>query len=72
VEHIVAFGIQSECCVGQTSKGAIAAGFDVTLLKGAHSTYDTETKKAEEIERDVEEELKSMGAAVIAWSDYRL
>jgi nicotinamidase-related amidase len=72
VQEIVAFGIQSECCVLQTSKDAIAAGFGLTLLKDAHSTYDTDSKKAEEIERAVEEELKAKGAVVIGWSDYEL
>jgi nicotinamidase-related amidase len=72
VQEIIAFGIQSECCVLGTSKGAIAAGFGVTLLKGAHSTYDTDTKKADEIEKDVEEELKAKGATLVNWFDYKM
>lgn len=43
IDRIVAFGIQSECCVLSTCRGALAAGFDVTLLSGAHSTYDVDT-----------------------------
>jgi nicotinamidase-related amidase len=70
VEEIVAFGIQSEACVLSTCTGAIQAGFKVTLLSGAHSTYDGRSKKAEEIEREVEEELKLKGALTIAWTDW--
>jgi nicotinamidase-related amidase len=71
VESIVAVGIQSDACVRATSKGAIAAGFAVTLLSGAHSTYDIKTKKAEEIEKEIEEELKGEGVVVVDWSDYK-
>lgn len=67
VETIVAFGIQSECCVRSTCKGALAAGFKVILLQGAHSTHDANGKNAEEIEREVEEELRVDGAEVLVW-----
>ncbi|KAH7242766.1 isochorismatase hydrolase [Fusarium tricinctum] len=67
VEHIVAFGIQSECCVSETCKGALEAGFRVTLLHGAHSTYDTETKTALQLEQVVEDELVALGASVSPW-----
>ncbi|KAF5574723.1 KGD2-2-oxoglutarate dehydrogenase complex E2 component [Fusarium pseudocircinatum] len=67
IQHIVAFGIQSECCVLETCKGALEAGFRVTLLQGAHSTYDTENKQAVQIEQDVENELKALGASVTPW-----
>lgn len=69
IDEIVAFGIQSECCVRATSLGALKAGFKVTLLQGAHSTYDDGGKTAVEIEREVEEELKSKGAKVVPWED---
>ncbi|KAK4233182.1 Isochorismatase-like protein [Achaetomium macrosporum] len=74
IQEIVAFGIQSECCVEATCEGALAAGFRVTLLSGAHSTYDDIQgrdggmgKAAVEIEREVEERLKGKGARVVAW-----
>ncbi|EGX90643.1 isochorismatase hydrolase [Cordyceps militaris CM01] len=67
VDHIVAFGLQSECCVGETCKGALAAGFRVSLLQGAHSTYDSQGKTAAEIEKEVEEMLVSRGAKVVPW-----
>lgn len=67
--EIVTFGIQSECCVAATSRGALEAGFQVTVLKGAHSTYDADSKSALEIERDVEQQLKDKGADIVPWED---
>ncbi|KAM3560481.1 hypothetical protein MY1884_002931 [Beauveria asiatica] len=67
VDHIIAFGLQSECCVGETCKGALAAGFRLTLLQGAHSTYGEKDKTAGDIERQIEEMLVSRGAEVVPW-----
>jgi nicotinamidase-related amidase len=71
-DTIVTCGIQSDLCVRATIKGALAAGFKVVLLQGAHSTYDdSETDKlAEDIEREVEEELKALGVDVIPWEKW--
>ena len=60
-----------------TSKGALKNGFKVTLLHGAHSTYDDDDdddddgKTALEIERHVESELKKDGAEVTAWEEWK-
>jgi nicotinamidase-related amidase len=69
VEQIIAFGIQSECCVESTCNGALAAGFKVSLLSGAHSTYDSGRKTAEEIETDVEKRLRLKGVKVVPWEE---
>lgn len=69
ISEIVIFGIQSDHCVVSTSRGALQAGFKVTLLQGAHSTYDEAPKSASDIEREVEDELKQKGADVIPWND---
>ncbi|KAJ5168397.1 uncharacterized protein N7482_003991 [Penicillium canariense] len=71
IEEIVAIGIQSECCVQSTCEGALAAGFKVVLLQGAHSTYDMGSRKAEEIEREVEEKLRKEGAEIIPWDTWQ-
>jgi nicotinamidase-related amidase len=65
-------GIQSEYCVRETSLGALAAGFKVTLLQGAHSTYDDADsgKSATQLEAEVEEELKARGAVVVPWEKW--
>jgi nicotinamidase-related amidase len=71
INHVVAFGIQSDCCVRATCKGALEAGFNVTVLQGAHSTYDTDGKTAVEIERAIEEELSAEGAEIVPWEEWR-
>jgi nicotinamidase-related amidase len=70
VEEIVVFGLQSECCIGATSDGALNAGFKVKLLSGAHSTYDDNGKTAAHIEKEVEEELLGKGAEIIPWEKW--
>ncbi|SPQ25590.1 b45c74e7-c052-4cff-ba0a-03b71e85ec48 [Thermothielavioides terrestris] len=67
--NIVAFGIQSEYCVEASCNGALAAGFEVVLLSGAHSTYDNGGTAAEEIEKEVEERLRAKGAKVVTWEE---
>lgn len=67
VEEIIAFGIQSDCCVEKTSKGALAAGFPLTLLSGAHATYDLDGKTADQIQDEVDERLGAAGAKIVKW-----
>jgi len=50
-----------------TCRGALAAGFNVVLLKGAHSTYDIGSKTAQVIEEEVESELAQAGAEIVPW-----
>jgi len=59
----------SEYCVEESCKGALNAGFKVTLLSGAHSTYNRETQSATEIEREVEARLREKAAVVISWEE---
>ncbi|KAM7183013.1 putative isochorismatase hydrolase [Rhypophila sp. PSN 637] len=65
ISEIVACGIQSECCVQSTCLGALAAGFKVTLLRGAHSTYDIGDKPAVDVEREVEALVVDNGGRVL-------
>ncbi|KAK4212273.1 Isochorismatase-like protein [Rhypophila decipiens] len=67
ISEIVACGIQSECCVQSTCLGALTAGFVVTLLQGAHSTYDVGDESAVEIEREVEALVVENGGRVLDW-----
>ena len=55
----------------KTCKGALEAGFKVTLLRGAHSTYDADGKKAVDIENEVEQELIANGVDVVAWEEWQ-
>jgi nicotinamidase-related amidase len=71
IDRVVAFGIQSDCCVRATAKGALNAGLKVTVLQGAHSTYDADGKTAVQIEREIEEELIAEGVDIVSWEDWK-
>jgi nicotinamidase-related amidase len=62
--RVVAIGMQSKYCVRATALAAVQRGHDVTLVSGAHATYD-EHEPAAEISRQIEEELKASGIHVI-------
>ena len=49
VEHLVVTGIQTEYCVDTTCRRAYSLGFRVTLVKDAHSTWDTDSLTAEQV-----------------------
>jgi nicotinamidase-related amidase len=72
IKTIVTCGIQTDMCVRSTSMGALKAGFDVIVLQGAHETYDTKTKKVDEIKKKVEEELAGLGAQVVPWEQWSI
>jgi nicotinamidase-related amidase len=61
VASIVVAGMQSEFCVRATSLAALARGHAVTLVQGAHATYDGD-EPAAAVSRRVEEELAAAGA----------
>jgi nicotinamidase-related amidase len=42
IGRLVITGIQTEYCVDTTCRRAYSLGYDVTLVKDAHSTWDTE------------------------------
>lgn len=61
VTYVVTLGIQSEYCVQDTALGALGAGFKVSILEDAHSTYDAGHATALQIEKEVEELIVSRG-----------
>ncbi|KAJ5924676.1 hypothetical protein N7466_008863 [Penicillium verhagenii] len=67
ITEVITFGLQSDACVEATTLGALAAGFDVTVLSGAHSTYNSDGKTAIEIEREIEHRLSTRGAHIVSW-----
>ncbi|KAL2209992.1 isochorismatase hydrolase [Sarocladium strictum] len=69
VDEIFTFGIQSDCCVTKTTLGALEAGFPVTVLSGAHTTYDEGSKTASEIEEVVNSNLAAKGAKIVGWEE---
>jgi nicotinamidase-related amidase len=61
---VVVAGMQSEYCVRETSLSALRRGHQVTLVRGAHATYDGDLPAAA-ISRRVEEELAAAGASLV-------
>ena len=49
IERLVITGIQTEYCVDTTCRRAYSLGYDVTLVKDAHSTWDSDHLTASQI-----------------------
>ncbi|PGZ95488.1 cysteine hydrolase [Bacillus pseudomycoides] len=49
IEHLFMCGLQTEYCVDTTVRRAFSEGYKVTLIRGAHSTFDSEQLRAEDI-----------------------
>jgi nicotinamidase-related amidase len=49
IKHLVIVGLQSNYCVDTTSRRAVSAGYDVTLVGDAHTTEDNDVLSAEQI-----------------------
>jgi nicotinamidase-related amidase len=49
IEMLIITGIQTEYCVDTTCRRAYSLGYDVTLVKDAHSTWDTDHLTAPQI-----------------------
>lgn len=65
---IVVIGMQSEYCVRATSLAALARRHPVTVVSGAHATYDDD-KPAIDISNDIEDELRAAGATIRSVDD---
>ncbi len=62
VTELELIGLQSELCVFESSKGALAAGFKVVIPEGLHATYDSEEAKSEAISAAIQDRLEGLGA----------
>ncbi|MBH0346010.1 MULTISPECIES: cysteine hydrolase family protein [Bacillus] len=49
IEHVIISGMQTQYCVDTTTRRACSEGYKVTLVSDAHSTFDTEVLRAEDI-----------------------
>jgi nicotinamidase-related amidase len=49
IKKLVVAGIQTECCVDTTCRRAMSLGYNVTLVKDAHSTWNSRTLTAPQI-----------------------
>ncbi|KAK5999703.1 hypothetical protein QM012_005109 [Aureobasidium pullulans] len=75
VANLVFVGLQTDFCVRASILGAITAGFTasrITLLRGAHSTFDntTEGKSYTQVKEDVEAQLAELGVCLQDWRDF--
>jgi nicotinamidase-related amidase len=62
--EVVVVGMQSDYCVRATSLAALRRGHQVTLVRGAHATYDDE-EPAGTIAAQIETQLHAAGATVV-------
>ncbi len=49
IEKLVIAGLQTEYCIDTTCRRAYSLGYDVVLVKDAHSTWDSSSLTAEQI-----------------------
>jgi nicotinamidase-related amidase len=63
VAPIVVIGMQSDYCARATSLAALARSHPVTVVSGAHATYDDD-QPAVDISKDIEDQLRAAGATI--------
>jgi nicotinamidase-related amidase len=61
IRHLVIVGCRTQYCVDATCRSAVSRNYDVTLVKDAHMTIDTETLKASQIIAHHNETLDDFG-----------
>lgn len=49
IQHLITCGIQTDYCVDTTTRRAYSLGYDVTLVKDAHSTWGSSGLTADQI-----------------------
>jgi nicotinamidase-related amidase len=64
IADLVVCGLQSEFCVSNTSKAALALGYRVTVAQDGHSRWPSAARASHVIAETVNEELRSLGAVL--------
>ena len=62
VTELVLCGLQSEFCVSNTARSALALGYRVQLASDGHGTWPSEGRSAEEIRAEANRRLAEAGA----------
>ncbi len=62
IEQIIVCGLQTEYCVDTACRSAAGRGFKVTLVKDAHSTYDSEVISAKQI---IDHHNETLGGSIV-------
>lgn len=68
VKDLIIAGMQTELCINATCRSASRFGYDVTLVEDAHSTFDREDTRAEEIIDQYNRELGAVAKRIRARS----
>ncbi len=66
IDHVILVGAQSEHCITASHNGALSRGIDVTVVKDAHSTWDSDAGSADEIIDRQNQQFAQQGSRVIA------
>lgn len=66
IDHLMVCGMQTEFCIDATVRGAVANGFDVTLVSDAHTTFDARDASAERIIAEHNDGLGKIASLVSA------
>ena len=68
-QQLVLCGLQSEFCVSNTSKAALALGYGVRVAQDGHSTWPSRGRLSQDISDGVNVELQSLGAVLTSTAD---
>lgn len=63
--QLMVCGLQSEFCVSNTTKAALALGYGVRVAQDGHSTWPSQGRSAQEISDAVNADLQSLGAVLV-------
>jgi nicotinamidase-related amidase len=64
IGRLVLAGMQTDFCVAATLRGAVASGYEVTLVADAHSTYDSDEMEAGDIIARYNRELEALAEVI--------
>lgn len=59
IKKLIMSGLQTDYCINATCRRAVELGYDVTVVKDAHSTYSQGSRSAEQI---IDEHNRAFGA----------
>lgn len=63
--QLMVCGLQSEFCVSNTTKAALALGYGVRVAQDGHSTWPSQGRTAQVISDGVNADLQSLGAVLV-------
>ena len=64
IQRLLIAGMQTEMCVDTTARKAVELGYEVTLVRDGHSTFDFEDAKAVDTIKQFNEEISEIAKVV--------